>query len=342
MGVLAKFFRSVVRGGAWLCGFAALAALLLRLTVYDDIPTPWQVLAYVTPLPVVLVLLLPPWFVFRGRISHVFLALIVSVIAWWMGASWKIGTNPVVPSDKKAFSFLYWTADHFAFQKPDQAADWLKPQQADLMIMGEGVVDYGRQVAAFKRVFPEYEQLILPGGYWMLHKAKVLAQKSRWLAPIIRPDPPPGTKPRRYHWPPARAHLTVVDLLDPVAGEFTVVLLDHFSTPTMDRAPAMRELTEEMRWITKEKKRVILAGDFNTPSDSRYLRNLRGLMTNAFEQAGKGTAATWPAGFPVLALDQVWSSGWEPIECQHTFSSLAGHESVRTIFQGFPEHKKND
>jgi endonuclease/exonuclease/phosphatase (EEP) superfamily protein YafD len=325
-----KAISRIIRSLAWASGITGLLALLLRLTVYDDVPAPWHVLAYVTPLPVILILLLPWWAVLRHAATRAATVLLLLIAAWWVLGSWKWPHQPSAQAGRKPFSFLYWTADHLAFLDADTAASWLKTQEADLMVFGEAAVDYGRQKAAFTRLFPGHKQIILSGGYWMLYKGEIVRQESRWLATIERPPVQPGRKPVRL-WPTARAYLTLVDMKDPAGGDFTLALFDHFSTPTMTRAPALHELTAAMRDLVKTNPRLLLAGDFNTPSDSRHLRDMRTFLTNAFEAAGSGTAATWPAGFPLLALDQIWTHGFTPLSCTHRYSSLLGHESVSCL-----------
>jgi endonuclease/exonuclease/phosphatase (EEP) superfamily protein YafD len=74
---------------------------------------------------------------------------------------------------------------------------------------------------------------------------------------------------------------------------------------------------------------VLVMGDFNTPTDSVFFRDLRQHFVNAFESAGSGYAATWPMPLPVLTLDQVWASERVRIHrCRLTRSWRSDHRPV--------------
>ncbi|MEU2660225.1 endonuclease/exonuclease/phosphatase family protein [Streptomyces sp. NPDC007325] len=55
--------------------------------------------------------------------------------------------------------------------------------------------------------------------------------------------------------------------------------------------------------------RVVLMGDFNGSTDDRAFRPLTSRMTSAQSSAGAGFGFTWPAGFPVVRIDQILVAG---------------------------------
>ena len=72
-------------------------------------------------------------------------------------------------------------------------------------------------------------------------------------------------------------------------------------------------------------------GDFNTPTDSLFLREIHRDFENAFEQAGDGYSATWPLPVPVLTLDQIWvNKGIEVYRCRLGWSLRSDHRPVLT------------
>ncbi len=64
----------------------------------------------------------------------------------------------------------------------------------------------------------------------------------------------------------------------------------------------------------------LIVGDFNTPRGSESLKELTGSMADAFEQAGRGFAATWPREWPALAIDHAFvgpelrATGYEVVD----------------------------
>ncbi|MFF9146010.1 endonuclease/exonuclease/phosphatase family protein [Streptomyces sp. NPDC014861] len=55
--------------------------------------------------------------------------------------------------------------------------------------------------------------------------------------------------------------------------------------------------------------RVVVLGDFNGSTDDRAFRPLTTGMTSAQSTAGAGFGFTWPAGFPVVRIDQILLKG---------------------------------
>ncbi len=50
----------------------------------------------------------------------------------------------------------------------------------------------------------------------------------------------------------------------------------------------------------------LIVGDCNTPRGSASLAIIAGSMSSAFDQAGRGFAATWPRKTPIIAIDQAF------------------------------------
>jgi len=50
----------------------------------------------------------------------------------------------------------------------------------------------------------------------------------------------------------------------------------------------------------------LIVGDFNTPRGSASLSQVAGTMPNAYDQAGRGLAATWPRARPLVAIDNAF------------------------------------
>jgi vancomycin resistance protein VanJ len=59
-------------------------------------------------------------------------------------------------------------------------------------------------------------------------------------------------------------------------------------------------------------ERVVLLGDLNGTTDDRAFAGLTSQLRSAQETAGDGFGFSWPAGFPVVRIDQILVRGVEP------------------------------
>ncbi|MFG3285606.1 endonuclease/exonuclease/phosphatase family protein [Streptomyces sp. NPDC048111] len=59
--------------------------------------------------------------------------------------------------------------------------------------------------------------------------------------------------------------------------------------------------------------RVVVLGDFNGSTADSSLNALTGQLSSAQEKAGAGFGLTWPAGFPLVRLDQIMVKGIKPV-----------------------------
>jgi len=106
-----------------------------------------------------------------------------------------------------------------------------------------------------------------------------------------------------------------------------VVVADITSSPLRPRAPMLSMLWEFVAPLRDEPALVV--GDFNTPRRSVHLDGWRRDWTHAFEAAGNGFDGTWPAWFPVLAIDHVWASrSLEVTRCELLTTWASDHRMV--------------
>jgi len=105
-----------------------------------------------------------------------------------------------------------------------------------------------------------------------------------------------------------------------------VALVDISSSWFIARRKAFSVIREAL--LPYRDEPLVLLGDFNTPPDSCWFDPLRETMTNAFESAGHGYAATWPSLMPILRLDQIWTSGVRVVSCEIGFNWRSDHRPV--------------
>ena len=109
----------------------------------------------------------------------------------------------------------------------------------------------------------------------------------------------------------------------------SVLAVDLPGKPLAQREKPLAEVAALAAELAKDRP-VIVAGDFNTPPDSVFFGPLRRAgFAHAFEEHGRGYAATWPVPAPVLHLDHVWlSPGFDVGEAWHGWTAHSDHRPV--------------
>lgn len=101
-------------------------------------------------------------------------------------------------------------------------------------------------------------------------------------------------------------------------------------------AVALRAFVEEHRGGLP----LVLAGDFNMPSDSNVYRAVWGDLENAFDAAGFGFGYTfpctterfWPPGTPFMRIDHILaSSDWQIDECRVGSGNGSDHRLITAV-----------
>ncbi len=78
---------------------------------------------------------------------------------------------------------------------------------------------------------------------------------------------------------------------------------------------------------------VIVAGDFNTPTDSVHFARLSEDFSSAWNEIGNGYSATWPVPLPLMDLDQVWHNAGVAVRSFNLgWSSASDHRPVIVEF----------
>lgn len=79
-------------------------------------------------------------------------------------------------------------------------------------------------------------------------------------------------------------------------------------------------------------QRVVLLGDLNGTTDDRALDGLTSQLRSVQETAGDGFGFTWPAGFPVVRIDQILVRGVEPRSSWVLPANGSDHRAVAAGF----------
>lgn len=275
-----------------------LIALLLRAFVQDRVAGIPAYLYYATP-PLVLALIALTagvWLlVVRHRTSALpVLTLSVACVPWAYSSSW-VSNSPSAAPPGDTLRVLYWNVCWGAAGW-DKLVAAVRERDADIIVLGEARrqveaegdlyvpaarVEAGRSAIYWTREMPDYDGVMSWGGVAVLVRGKILSRQDTWLRPGECVHCVVEIQGRRLH-------VCGVDII----------------LSTRPRRETLARLYEVLDGIGDEP--TLIAGDFNTPTDSFYLRRMRDTYQNAFEAAGNGYAPTWPWPVPLLTIDHAW------------------------------------
>ena len=285
---------------------ACLLGIVLRLWVQDRRATSLAMYYYATPPAVLAAAALGAallWLV-RKRWRPALPTLLLSLVcaAWSYQVTWF--QNPPGPTTPGGH-VLFWNVAHGTCGWRNIAGD-IRKRNADIIGLVEAGTDLPRLTAFWERQLPGYQAHVCQSGITLLARGEVQHVASGSL----------------------NGYGSYEHFETPVGGRpLHVVVVDFEGTLARTRLWPVEALVGVLEPLAGQP--VLLMGDFNTPTDSFYLTPLRRRLTNAFEVAGDGCAATWPCPLPVLTIDQAWFNERVRVaRCTHGWTWYSDHRPV--------------
>ncbi len=291
-----------------------IAAALVRLSVRDLSPFSFvTVLYYVSP-GVLLFLSAGLLMFLAGAIRKYRLAatwgMLAVVVAHCAGSHQVFSVQQTDSARQhKTYHLLLWNICH-GRHGWENIAEEINRHQADIIALVEAGAPSEEMRAFWKKHVPGYDISFLGGEMVLLTKGNSTAVRARKIG--------------------RQGQVREVDLiLD--GHSLTTMVVDIHGRPDLPRGESIRDLANLLK--TRQAQPVLIAGDFNTPSESPLFQPLHRQSINAFEVAGQGYSPTWPWVLPVLVLDQIWGNDHIRFDCCHTvWSNASDHSAVISEF----------
>lgn len=277
-----RLIHKILRGLPWATFSLGVLGVLMRLLVRDWVPI-LAVVYYLMPWLIIGICFSASAFLFgKGRLSRLSLVLAVLCFALWLPATFEgpKGDRPVSQGD--VVRVVFWNAQGRMLDK--QRLRELKAAKPDIMVIAEcGFVP--RSQRKFLRNWDGHAQYRRGERVFVWSKSPVALEKV-------------------WHYD----HLDrFLEFRTSYRGQaIRLVAVDVYSRPTRFRKRPLMHAAVVANGEDGGLPTLVM-GDFNTPNDSVWWRNLRRGFEHAFEERGRGLNTTWPEPVPLLQIDHFWA-----------------------------------
>lgn len=238
--------------------------------------------------------------------------VLLAVLSWWYVSDVHTGCL-LKPRPPRDFRFVCWNVFRGRLNY-ERVITSVRGFDADIVVM----VEAGPNTATYRYFWPtkmtDFVVTPMSDDYTLLTHCK--ATRNRLPKHISR---------RIQH---ATVHHK--------SGDIEIIMVHPMSQAWIDRGPMLRSVDEIVANLRAEdRKRIIVCGDFNTPTGSVHLDSIRKSFSLAQEQPAGPFRPTWPAFVPVLKLDQIWYSDELVLAgdgCRHLWTTSSDHRPVLAEF----------
>jgi endonuclease/exonuclease/phosphatase (EEP) superfamily protein YafD len=107
-------------------------------------------------------------------------------------------------------------------------------------------------------------------------------------------------------------------------------VVDAQGSLEVPRAWGLKFINEQI----KKTENTIILGDFNTPFESVFLKQIKRNFNHAFSKKGNGFKETWFYNLPLLSLDYIWvSKDLKILKTQKLFTTESDHSMLKTYIK---------
>ena len=269
----------LAKAGLYLCVCILLLRLILKdrtlLTAVFYYMTPWTLYLLLAGL-VSTVLLLN-----KSR-KHGFAAAgcFVAGLLCYLPEGHSGAVPPAAGTDN--LKIMYWNAmrtcaDEATFREISTHTD------RDIIAIVERGRLEGSDFEKYRRHFRDCEIWKAPCGMLLICRGRILSRETVSLDPY------------------ATVNLARLE----VRGQtVNFALVDVESNPSLSRVHSLDKIYD----ILKDREKLVIAGDFNTPLDSVFFRKWKETFIHPGIAGDSGFRETWPYGIPLLWIDHIWHS----------------------------------
>lgn len=250
---------------------------------------------YAIPLPVIIFIVLSFSVVLTKKWRRYNLIIASVLMLLWLGRSFKIHFPDKI--DKNAIEVVFWNASH---DNDFQTVNLENEHIPDVMVLVESEKN---NINRLKIKYPNY--------YFYKSQREIFIFSKKSLIIESENISKKGT--------------SVIN--------FKTWGVNFYAIDVQGSIDISRE--PELIFVSKniiKKTNTIVLGDFNTPYESVYLKQIKKDFNQAFNKKGNGFRETWFNNLPVLSLDHIWvSKDLKVLKTEKFYSLKSDHSMLKTV-----------
>ena len=253
-----------------------------------------SIIFYALPLPILIVLLLIIAFMLKNRLRKVSVFLSLLLIFVWCNRSYLSNQEE---SKKAGLEIVFWNASH---DKNFEDAFIVNKGLPDILV----IVEYDEEKSKkINSIHPNYHSYLSKEGIGLFSKT-----------------------PIKYHNEETSVNNSTVLKFETKGLTFFVV--DVSASVFNFRKNELKFVNSKIDSWTNS----IVLGDFNTPFESKYFKDINIKYKNAFSESGNGFRETWFWNLPILSLDHIFiSEDLKSVKTEKINTFKSDHSMLRTI-----------
>lgn len=272
--------------------------LLLIHFVFKEVNLIFSLLYYLFPLPVIITVIVSLSLFQRKKIRAYNLILAILLLVIWLGRSFKINTTETIKESD--VEVVFWNATHkrefkHVFDKVDNLPDVVV------------LVEYHAvELAKLKLKFPNCFY------YW--HDDSEIGIFSR---------------------KPINIEQVFIGKDETTVISFTSHGLNFYAIDVASNVDVFRknQIAFVQECIESDKKTILL-GDFNTPLESKFLKDIKNNFNHVLTEKGNGFRETWFWNIPLLSLDHIWvSKDLDILNAEKIGTFKSDHSMIKAVIK---------
>lgn len=254
-------------------------------------------LYYMFPLPVLIAIILFLSFFLDKTFKKIYFLIAAILLFIWLGRSFKINLSETIkPNDLEV---VFWNASR---KRGFLDAFEQNKGVPDVLVIAEGLKN---NLEALKRDYPDYH-------FYVFKKEIAIFSKT-----------------------PISGIEKIIGSYGTTIIKFKVNTINFFAVDVSGSIDVPRKWSLDfINTHLENKKNKIILGDFNTPVESKFFKDIKTHFNHAFNQKGNGFRETWCWNIPLLSLDHIWvSKDLKIVKTQKLGTFKSDHSMLRTYIR---------
>lgn len=292
--MMLKFIKTLLQR----INFMVIIGLLLIHFILKENNYVFSLLYYTFPLPVIIIIIVFLSLFLKKKIRTYNLIIALVLLGIWFGRSFKINASETI--HETDIEVVFWNATHkrefkHVFEKTEKIPD--------LIVL----VEYHAEEL-------EATKLKLPDCFYYWHEDSEIGVFSK---------------------KPIDVKKVFISEDETVVINFTSNGINFYAVDVASSMNVFRknQIAFVQECVASDKKTIIL-GDFNTPLESKFLKDIENNFSHVLNEKGNGFRETWFWNLPLLSLDHIWvSKDLKILNAEKIATFKSDHTMIKTVIR---------